>query len=163
MPPSTKTTAAHRCYSRSLVFTLFTMHSLLVTSTHILFPTPAPQALPWDMSALKCLSSQTTGPACHHETTRSCWLVLGSLAMQGTQALIRTKAVKTQEEQTPAQPCTSADTFHAKPLNLHRSIWTRINDSERLFLFIQVHVTVSFCTKKQVPGIASTTVLRRTL
>lgn len=156
-------TPAHRSHSSSLVFTLFTMHSLLVTGTHILFPTPASQALPWDMSALKCLSSQTTGPACHHEAARSCWLVPGSLAMQGAQALIGMKAMKTQEEQMPAQPCTSADTFHAKPLHCHHRIWTRINDSESLFLFIQVHVAVSFCTEKQVPGIASAMVLRRTL
>lgn len=83
------------------------------------------------------------------------FLVPGSLAMQGAQALIGMKAMKTQEEQMPAQPCTSADTFHAKPLHRHHRIWTRINDSESLFLFIQVHVAVSFCTEKQVPVIAS--------
>lgn len=85
-------------------YSLFTIHSLLVPRTCLLLPTLASQALPWDMSALKCLSPQTTGPACHHEATRSCWLVLGSLAMQGTQALSGIKAMKTQEEQMPAQP-----------------------------------------------------------
>jgi hypothetical protein len=87
LTPRTRTTAAHRSYSSSLVFTVFTMHPLLVPSTYLLFPTLTSQALPWDMSALKCLSSQTTGPACHHEATRSCWIVVGSLARQGSQAL----------------------------------------------------------------------------
>lgn len=154
---------AHKSYSSSLVLTVFTTHSLPVPSTHLLFPTPVSQALPWNTSALNRLSSQTTGPACHHKATRSCWFDLGSLAMQGTQALSGIKAVKTQEEQMPAQPRTSADTSQARPLHLHHHIWTRINDSESLFLFVQVQVAVSFCTEKQVQGIASRMVLRGTL
>lgn len=86
--PSTLTTA-HRSYSCYLVFAMFIMPSLHVSNTQLLGPTLASQALPWDMSALKCLSSRPAGPACHQEDRRSWRSVLGSPASQGTQALRR--------------------------------------------------------------------------
>lgn len=86
-PTLSTLTTAHMSYSCYLVFGMFIIHSLHVSSTQLLVSTLASQALPWDMSALKCLSSRPAGPACHQENTRSWRSVPGSPASQGTQAL----------------------------------------------------------------------------
>lgn len=100
-----------------------------VPSTHLLFPTLASQALPWDMSALNSPSSQTTGPACHREATRSCWFHQGSLAMRGNPSFKRDRG----SENTGGANASSAThrRWHLPCVQGHFTFIT--DDSESLF------------------------------